>query len=210
MKIFLGLVFVTYPETIAKFKYYPQVFSVMFFLMLYILALGSILAITSSAVTVIQDQFKSVKNWQAALGFAIYGSIAGIIYTTPGGQAMLNLIDHYCATFVIFVLAVLELYTFCYIYGVNRICDDVKFMLGFRPNIFWRTCWKYITPTIMTAIVIYALANYKDPTDNGKAYPPYAHAIGWIIATLGLIWVPLMFVLRVIKQKEITVIDVSF
>lgn len=55
----------------------------MFFLMLYILALGSILAITSSVITVVRDQFKKVKNWQAALGFAIYGIIFGSFYTTP-------------------------------------------------------------------------------------------------------------------------------
>jgi solute carrier family 6 amino acid transporter-like protein 5/7/9/14 len=78
-----GLVFVTYPETIAKFKVLPQLFSVMFFLMLYILALGSLLAITSSAITVIRDRFKKVKDWQAALGFAVYGCIFGSLYTTP-------------------------------------------------------------------------------------------------------------------------------
>jgi solute carrier family 6 amino acid transporter-like protein 5/7/9/14 len=78
-----GLVFVTYPETISKFKAFPQFFAVAFFLMLYILALGSILATTSSAITVIRDQFKAVKDWQAALGFAIYGTIVGSLYTTP-------------------------------------------------------------------------------------------------------------------------------
>lgn len=75
--------FVTYPETISKFKTFPQVFAVMFFLMLYILALGSLLAITTSAITVIRDQFKKVKEWQAALGFAVYGTVFGSLYTTP-------------------------------------------------------------------------------------------------------------------------------
>ena len=75
--------FVTYPETISKFKFVPQLFSVMFFVMLYILALGSNLATTSSIVTVIRDQFKTVKNWQAALGIAIYGIVFGSFYTTP-------------------------------------------------------------------------------------------------------------------------------
>lgn len=75
--------FVTYPETISKFKFVPQLFSIMFFLMLYILALGSNLATTSSIVTVVRDQFKTVKNWQAALGIAVYGIVFGSFYTTP-------------------------------------------------------------------------------------------------------------------------------
>jgi solute carrier family 6 (neurotransmitter transporter, glycine) member 5/9 len=62
---------------------FPQAFSVMFFLMLYILALGSFLAIAASIITVIRDQFKSVKNWQAALALAMYGTIFGSVYTTP-------------------------------------------------------------------------------------------------------------------------------
>jgi SNF family Na+-dependent transporter len=74
---------VTYPEVISKFKTYPQVFAIMFFLMLYILALGSFLSTAASIITVIRDQFKNVKNWQAALGLAIYASIFGSVYTTP-------------------------------------------------------------------------------------------------------------------------------
>jgi hypothetical protein len=128
---------------------------------------------------------------------------------SQGGQAVLNLVDSYCATFVIFILACFEMYAFCYMYGVDRICSDVKFMLGFRPNIFWRTCWRYVTPAILTAIMIYDLAKFKLPDDNGYPYPPMAHAIGWCIAFLGLIWLPVMFVLRVMKQKqEVTLIEV--
>lgn len=55
----------------------------MFFLMLYILALGSFLAIASSIITVVRDQFKMVKNWHAALGLAVYASVFGSVYTTP-------------------------------------------------------------------------------------------------------------------------------
>lgn len=55
----------------------------MFFLMMWIIALGSLFAITSSAITVIRDQFKKVKDWQAALGIAIFGVLFGSIYATP-------------------------------------------------------------------------------------------------------------------------------
>ncbi|KAG5670418.1 hypothetical protein PVAND_000684 [Polypedilum vanderplanki] len=199
-----GLVFVTYPETIAKFKFWPQFFSVMFFLMLFILSFGSLLATSLSAMTVIRDRFKRIKDWQAALGFAIFGTIFGCFYTTPAGLLILNLVDSYCATFVIFILACLEIYTFSYIYGVARICKDVKFMLGFRPNIFWRVTWKFITPLIMTAIVIYTFVYFELPSDGDYQYPVGAHIFGWFIALLGLIWVPVIFTTRVWKQKQET------
>lgn len=123
---------------------------------------------------------------------------------------MLNLIDHYAASSVIFILAVLEIYTFCYIYGVERICGDVKFMLDFRPGVFWRTCWGYVTPIIMTLIAIYALWNYETPTyGKDQEYPLRYHVLGYFIAGLGLIWVPVVMIVRIMKQKEITLVDVS-
>jgi solute carrier family 6 amino acid transporter-like protein 5/7/9/14 len=78
-----GLAFISYPNALAKFKFVPQVFSALFFVMLYILGIGSNIAMTSCATTLIRDQFKSVKNWQAALGFSIFGTITGTIYLTP-------------------------------------------------------------------------------------------------------------------------------
>jgi solute carrier family 6 (neurotransmitter transporter, glycine) member 5/9 len=78
-----GLAFISYPEAISKFTLMPQVFSGLFFFMLYILGVGSNVAMTSCVTTLIRDRFKSVKNWQAALGFSIFGIIFGSIYLTP-------------------------------------------------------------------------------------------------------------------------------
>jgi solute carrier family 6 amino acid transporter-like protein 5/7/9/14 len=78
-----GLVFITYAETISKFRVMPQIFSILFFLMLYILGMGSLLAMTSCVITVVRDQFKGVQNWHAALGYSIFGVLCGSLYTTP-------------------------------------------------------------------------------------------------------------------------------
>lgn len=37
----------------------------------------------------------------------ITGFLVGLIYITPGGQWMLNLVDHFGGTFLIFALAIL-------------------------------------------------------------------------------------------------------
>ena len=73
----------TYPETISKFKYVPQLFSVLFFIMLFILGMGSIIAMMTCVITVVRDQFPKVKSWQAALGYAIFGIGCGTLYITP-------------------------------------------------------------------------------------------------------------------------------
>lgn len=78
-----GLVFITYAETISKFAVLPQFFSIMFFLMLFILGLGSLIAMTSCIITVARDNIKGVKTWHAAISYSIFGFITGSIYTTP-------------------------------------------------------------------------------------------------------------------------------
>jgi solute carrier family 6 (neurotransmitter transporter, glycine) member 5/9 len=77
-----GLAFISYPASISKFKAVPQLFSALFFLMLYTLGVGSNIAMTSCVTTVIRDRFNWIKNWQASLGFAIFGFITGSIYLT--------------------------------------------------------------------------------------------------------------------------------
>lgn len=58
MKSGAGLAFISYPDAIAKFKTFPQIFAVLFFLMLYLLGIGSNVAMMSCIMTVIRDRFK--------------------------------------------------------------------------------------------------------------------------------------------------------
>lgn len=77
-----GLAFISYPAAISQFRNVPQVYAVLFFLMLYLLGIGSNIAMVSCVITVIRDQFKQIKNWQAALGFSIFGTITGSVFLT--------------------------------------------------------------------------------------------------------------------------------
>lgn len=77
-----GLAFISYPAAISKIKFVPQLFSALFFLMLYLLGVGSNIAMATSATTIIKDRFEKVTHWQAALGFVVFGTISGSIYLT--------------------------------------------------------------------------------------------------------------------------------
>lgn len=78
-----GLAFISYPDAIAKFKQLPQIFSVLFFLMLFVLGIGSNIAMTSCTVTAIRDSFPNIKQWQCSLGIAVISFTIGLAYVTP-------------------------------------------------------------------------------------------------------------------------------
>lgn len=112
------------------------------------------------------------------------------------------LVDYYGASFIAFILAIAELYTFCYIYGVNRLCKDIEFMLGFRPNFYWRFCWWFVTPALMTVILFYSLWNLEPLKNGSNDYPPVAHIVGYCISGLGLIQLPIFAIYAICKQNE--------
>lgn len=87
-----GLAFISYPDAIAKFTFVPQVFGVLFFFMLFVLALGCIIAMVTCFTTLLKDSFKCIKHWHTVLGSAIIGTITGTVYLTPVSSMNLHLL----------------------------------------------------------------------------------------------------------------------
>ncbi|XP_017068126.2 sodium-dependent nutrient amino acid transporter 1 [Drosophila eugracilis] len=195
-----GLAFISYPDAIAKFKQLPQIFSVLFFLMLFVLGIGSNIAMTSCSVTAIRDRFPNFKQWQCSLLIAVVSFIIGLMYITPGGQYMLTLVDFFGASMIALVLGIAELYTIGWIYGTDRLCKDIEFMLGRKVGLYWRLCWSILTPLIMTVILIYFYATYEPLTYNNIIYPNWAYSIGWMITAFGILQLPLWMIVAIIRD----------
>lgn len=112
-----GLAFISYPEAIAKFKVMPQIFSLLFFAMLFMLGVGSNVGMVSCIMTVLKDQFVNLKLWIIVVCLSLIGFIVGLVYITPGGQHIITLLDFHGVTFVSLVSAIFELIAVGWIYG---------------------------------------------------------------------------------------------
>uniref|UniRef100_A0A1I8Q5G3 Transporter n=1 Tax=Stomoxys calcitrans TaxID=35570 RepID=A0A1I8Q5G3_STOCA len=196
-----GLAFISYPEAIAKFKYMPQLFSVLFFFMLLVLGVGSNVGMVSCVMTVIKDRFPRIPHWMLATVVSLIGFTCGIVYMTPGGQFIVNLVDFFGCSLIALFLAIAELMTFAWIYGTKRLCEDIEFMLGVKTGPYWRICWTYITPGLMLSVLIYSLLNYAPLTYKGIEYPIMYSALGWSICAIGVGQLPFWFLYEVLHQK---------
>uniref|UniRef100_W8B974 Transporter n=1 Tax=Ceratitis capitata TaxID=7213 RepID=W8B974_CERCA len=181
-----GLAFISYPDAIAKFEFLPQVFSVLFFLMLFVLGIGSNVGMASCVMTVLKDKFTNTKNWIIAVSIAIVCYGIGLIYITPGGQYLLNFMDFFGASFIALVLAIFELIAVGWIYGVKNLCRDIYFMLGIKTSIYYRVCWGIITPAFMAAVLAYTLVNYTPLQYNGYTYQNGLYVFGWCLSAFGI------------------------
>lgn len=78
-----ALTFITYPDTIAKFDFLPQFFSVLFFFMLFLLGIGTLIGIVTSVITAIHDQRPDIARWKIVISVGLAGFCIGLVYITP-------------------------------------------------------------------------------------------------------------------------------
>lgn len=195
-----GLAFISYPEAIAKFKYLPQLFAVLFFFMLLVLGIGSNIGMASSVINVVKDRFPQLPHWQLAMGASLIGFLCGLAYMTPGGQFVLNLVDFYGCTFIALVLAIAELLAVGWVYGVKRLCSDIEFMMNVKTGFYWRICWALVAPGLMFLVLVYMLFSYEPLTYKGVVYPQAAYTAGWLIWGLGVAQLPCWAIYTIYQQ----------
>ncbi|KAJ8939841.1 hypothetical protein NQ314_010970 [Rhamnusium bicolor] len=188
-----GLAFISYPDAISKFSFAPWLFAILFFFMLFVLGVGSLVALQSTLNTAFSDAFPNVKHWVISTCTAIACFFGGInvrdTAILSGGQYMLDLVDHFGGTFIIFVFAILEVTAVTWLYGIDNFCLDLEFMTQKKVGIYWRICWGILMPVLLIVIFIYFIATLQPLTygvDN-LYYPDGIAAIGWCILGAGVL-----------------------
>lgn len=193
-----GLAFISYPDALSRFALVPQLFAVLFFIMLFVLGTGSAVALSGAVLNVCRDHVPKVRQWMLVLCVTCFGFVVSLVYVTPGGQWFVTLVDYYGGTFVAIIVGVFEMVTIFWIYGLSNFLDDMEFMLGKRLGFYWRTCWLLITPLLMIVILIYTCATYEPPTYDGMQFPAYAYGIGWFLLALGMSFIAWWSVQKII------------
>lgn len=184
-----------YPQSIAEFSWAPPLFSILFFLMLVTLALGSVVPLVGSISTIITDEFPECKTWLLSLIICVLGCLAGLVYVTEvkyffkfsnatndewkleslkGGMFMIDLIDHYGSGFVVYIMAMLECIGVAWVYGIPSISQDIEFMLGKKVGVYWKMCWGIVIPLGTIFNLVYYLVTEPEFKSNEISYPKAA------------------------------------
>ncbi|XP_052872489.1 sodium-dependent nutrient amino acid transporter 1-like [Anopheles cruzii] len=192
-----GLTFITYPDAIAKFQFLPQLFAVLFFLMLFVVGVGSNLGVTTSIITAIRDQRPDLKHWWVVAATVTVGFFLGLLYLTPGGFEFLDVVDYYGAKYVSLTFAVLELATVAWVYGVDRICRDIQFMLGMSTSLYWRLCWGVIAPIATLLILIFSFTEFEL-----QKVPVGYNVLGIFIYALAVLQLPGWYIYAVRRRRR--------
>ncbi|KAJ9580326.1 hypothetical protein L9F63_004019, partial [Diploptera punctata] len=118
-----------------------------------------------------------------------------------GGMYVLQLLDWYSASISVILVCIVEAIIVGWIYGCSSFICDLEFMIGEKINLWWRLCWKYITPTILLFIFVTTIAFNTTVTYNRKAYPYWALIVGWFTAVLSMMWIPIYIIYKLLQSK---------
>ncbi|XP_049832189.1 sodium- and chloride-dependent glycine transporter 1-like [Schistocerca gregaria] len=186
-----GLAFVTYPEAISMLPL-PHLWAILFFVMLYLLGMDSCFVQIEAIMSSVTDEYPVLRKHKRIVTLAscfvmFLGSLSCI---TNGGMYVLQLLDWYSASISVILICSVEVISIAWIYGCENFCQDIEFMMNEKVQIWWKICWKYITPCILTFIFITTIVFNTRISYNNIEYPDWAIATGWMSAVSSMIFIP--------------------
>ncbi|CAH1268033.1 SLC6A5 [Branchiostoma lanceolatum] len=198
-----GLAFIAYPEALTLMPISP-LWSILFFFMLLTLGLDSQFVMLETIVTALSDEFPTLlrqhKTW-VLLAICICLYLLGLTQCTQAGIFWLEMMNWYSAGFCLIVTALIMAIGISWVYGIKRFSADIKEMIGYEPNIYFKACWMVISPALMLFIFIFSLVQYSPVVYNGIAYPDWAVTLGLLMAFFSILMIPLVGIIVVAKNK---------
>ncbi|KAM4663387.1 uncharacterized protein O3C94_011618 [Discoglossus pictus] len=201
-----GLAFIAYPEALSQLPVSP-LWSFLFFTMLLTLGLDSQFAMIETITTSIQDVFPQAmktRKTPITIGCCVVLFLLGLVCVTQAGIYWVNLIDYFCGGWALLIAAVLELVGISWIYGANRFIKDIEMMIGKKHWIFWlwwRICWFFISPALLTAICLWSLITFEAPKYGSVTYPTWGLALGWCMICFCIMWIPILAIVKLVQAK---------
>ncbi|CAD5120424.1 DgyrCDS8991 [Dimorphilus gyrociliatus] len=202
-----GLAFIVYPEVVSRLPISP-LWAILFFLMLLTLGLGTQFAVVTTVHTTLLDVFPSVlrrgkRPMLVMLGICIFGYLVGLSCTTRGGIYLLQLIDNYAASYSVLIIGLFECSVLSWVYGVDKYIDTISDMLTFRVPIVFKYMWKYVTPIILIAIMLFTWIDYQPSYYGSYIFPTWADSLGWTISMTSVSAIPIVAFYKLFMRKSV-------
>ena len=70
-------------------------------------------------------------------------------YVPQGGIYIFSLLENYAAGLSLLTTVFFEAVAVSWVYGLKNFSDDVFLMLGHKPGLYWRICWKFVSPCFL-------------------------------------------------------------
>ena len=198
-----GLVFQTYPEAITLMPH-PPTFNFLFFLMLCLLAMSSIVGMWEPTVAAFLDEFPKLRKRRSLVYIAscVFAFLGGISMCFPSGIFMFNIINDHTASTVLY-MSLIEIILVMYIYGIKNFVRNMDEMDLWMPRFlkyFWIGCWVLFTPGLVLTITIIGFIDRSSDSHEGYVYPTAAQVLGYLVELSPVVVVLAVAVVKVVSH----------
>ncbi|KAM3679179.1 sodium- and chloride-dependent transporter XTRP3 isoform 2-T2 [Ammospiza maritima maritima] len=220
-----GLAFIVYSEAIKNMEV-PQLYSVLYFFMLLMLGIGSMLGNTAAILTPLTDSRAIASRFpkEVISGVVCFvNCIIGLIFTVEAGNYWFDIFNDYAATLSLLLIVLVETIAVCYIYGIRRFEKDLYTMIGCKPNWYWKIMWAFVSPLLIISLFIFYITDYIltgtlqyqawDATQGQlvtKDYPGYALAVIGLLVASSTMCIPVgalvTFVRKRLKRERVATV----
>uniref|UniRef100_A0A3B4G6T4 Solute carrier family 6 member 18 n=1 Tax=Pundamilia nyererei TaxID=303518 RepID=A0A3B4G6T4_9CICH len=200
-----GLAFILFTEAVIEMSA-SQVW-VLFFVMLFCLGLSSMFGNLEGVLTPLLDLHIFIVTCLMMSDILLTGLIClisfavALIFTLGSGNYWLEIFNSYVGSVPLLNIAFFEIIAVAFIFGINRFNDDIEWMTGRRPNIYWQAMWRFISPFMLLVVFVayVVIEAEKQPTYNVHFpladvlhYPEWVFVICVLLSILPVVSIPLV------------------
>ena len=213
-----GLAFIVFPEAVTHIDIsgVPQVMAFLFFTMLLTLGLDSMFTTVETVTTCMFDHFKQLAPYKPIVVVMTCTTffMLGLSMCSSGGIYMFQLLDNCSASWNILLIALVELILVSWGYGADNFLNNIKDMrmkLSQPMRLYWKICWKFITPTILLSILVITFARHEKlktvnwtfkNEEDVYVWEDGVQALGWLISLGSVLIIPLVGIYQVCIRKS--------
>ncbi|XP_067649831.1 sodium-dependent dopamine transporter-like [Haliotis asinina] len=189
-----NLAFIIYPEVMTYLPL-PHVWPALTFLALITLEVDTVLPGLEIMIAATEDVFQGLvkRRWVLVAVILLSNFLFALPCTTQGGIYIVTLVDWYTYFPAIAVFAILECFVVSWCYGLERLKRDIVAMWGKTVPRVMLLSIKYVCPILLSAIICYSVYSYRPPKYGDYIYPTWATGVGWMISSISIIQLPIIF-----------------
>ncbi|KAA8586187.1 hypothetical protein FQN60_007756 [Etheostoma spectabile] len=139
--------------------------------------------------------------------------IISLLFAQHSGIYWVTLFDNFAGSVPLLTIGFFEMIAVVYIYGIDRFNEDLEFMVGHKPSIFWQVTWRFISPLIVLVILVsYLVTRVQEeltylvwdpnseefPSLASVPYPSWINVIIFLLAGVPSLAVPVYALCRLV------------
>ncbi len=149
-----SLGFATLPVVFAHMGWFGNIIGALWFFMLFLAAITSSLSMYQPAVAHVKEAL-NLPHGKATTLIAGIGTVGAVLtlWFTAGGSFW-NTVDFWVGTYLIFVLAMVQIIYFGWVFGIDRGWKEIHSGAAIQIPTFFKVVMKYIAPAYLIIVFV--------------------------------------------------------